>query len=295
MDLKKYEILLRAVELGSLSAVANELGYTVAGVSNVVDSIENELGFEVLKRGHNGVSLTESGESIIKDIEEVVKYGNLLKQKASNITGLLTGTITIGSYYSAATLWLPHIIKKFNDKYPHVTIKIKEGGHHILGKWMANNVVDFCITSFDDDANYKWIPIYDDPMVITVNENHPFANKKYVTLQECQKENFVIAANGHDYDVDKLLKETQTKLDIKYTTVENFSAIAMVEKGIAISIMNEMITKSITNKAVNIPLYPPYSINIGIAVPSLRSASPATRKFIDCIKQMASCGELWQK
>ena len=44
MDSKKCAALLRAVELGSLTAAAGELGYTQAGLTNMMNALEAELG-----------------------------------------------------------------------------------------------------------------------------------------------------------------------------------------------------------------------------------------------------------
>lgn len=39
MDIKKYEALLRSIDLGSFSSAAEELGYTAAGISRMVTTI----------------------------------------------------------------------------------------------------------------------------------------------------------------------------------------------------------------------------------------------------------------
>ena len=44
MDINKIEILIKAIELGSLSKAANEFLYTPSAVSHIVDAIENEVG-----------------------------------------------------------------------------------------------------------------------------------------------------------------------------------------------------------------------------------------------------------
>lgn len=51
MSVKKYEVLLKAVELGSLTHAAEVMGLTQSGVSHIVGSIESELGVRLLNRG----------------------------------------------------------------------------------------------------------------------------------------------------------------------------------------------------------------------------------------------------
>ena len=62
MDTKKLEVLLKAIETGNLTAAGDEMGFTQSGVSHLIKSIENELGFQLLIRGKSGVRLTPDGE-----------------------------------------------------------------------------------------------------------------------------------------------------------------------------------------------------------------------------------------
>ena len=44
MDTQKYHALLRAIELGSFSAAAEELGYTPSGIRQMAEAVEREMG-----------------------------------------------------------------------------------------------------------------------------------------------------------------------------------------------------------------------------------------------------------
>ena len=51
MDAKKVQALLAAVDLGSLTSAASELGYTQSGLTHMMTSLETELGLTLLLRG----------------------------------------------------------------------------------------------------------------------------------------------------------------------------------------------------------------------------------------------------
>ena len=61
MNIKKYEAFVRAVELGSLSKAAEELGYTQSGISHMMQALENEVGFPLLVRSSSGIQLNAEG------------------------------------------------------------------------------------------------------------------------------------------------------------------------------------------------------------------------------------------
>ena len=83
-----------------------------------------------------------------------------------------------------------------------------------------------------------------------------------------------------------LLEKNHIKPKIEFSTIENFSALAMIECGLGISIMNEGITLGRLNQVVMTPLEPPQHITIGIEIPSLKTGSPATRKMISYLRKM---------
>ena len=58
MDTKKLEVLAAAVEYGSFTRAAENLGYTQSGLTHMMNSLEKDIGFPVLLRGRQGVRLT---------------------------------------------------------------------------------------------------------------------------------------------------------------------------------------------------------------------------------------------
>jgi molybdenum-dependent DNA-binding transcriptional regulator ModE len=65
MSASKYQVLLRVVELGSVTRAAEELGYTQSGVSHIISGLENELQLVLLHRSRTGVTLTDAGKRLL--------------------------------------------------------------------------------------------------------------------------------------------------------------------------------------------------------------------------------------
>ena len=61
MDSKKVSALLTAIDRGSLTAAAAELGYTQSGLTHMMNSLEDELGVSLLIRSKGGVRLSPTG------------------------------------------------------------------------------------------------------------------------------------------------------------------------------------------------------------------------------------------
>ena len=52
MNVEKWRILVNAVDSGSMAAVAAQTNYTTSGVSRIITTLEEEIGFPLLVRHH---------------------------------------------------------------------------------------------------------------------------------------------------------------------------------------------------------------------------------------------------
>lgn len=107
MNLAKYQALLSVVESGSLTAAAAQLGLTQSAVSHSINSLEEELGFAVIKRSRAGVKLTNEGERLLPAVRGLLNSAEQLSQVTAAIRGLDSGLVRIGTFTSVAVHWLP--------------------------------------------------------------------------------------------------------------------------------------------------------------------------------------------
>ena len=73
MEAVKCEAFLAAAEQGSLTAAAGLLGYTQSGVTRMIGTLEEELGFPLFLRSKKGVQLTENGKLMLPLLREIVR------------------------------------------------------------------------------------------------------------------------------------------------------------------------------------------------------------------------------
>jgi len=284
MTLAKFGILRTVVEAGSLTKAAETLNLTQSGVSHAIASLESEMGFPLLKRDRAGISLTDNGERILKYIREILHWDELLKQEAAAIKGIEVGTVRIGTFTSVSTLWLPGIIKQFQHLHPSIEIKLLEGNYTDIDQWILNGSVDFGFVSLPTSSPFDIIPLKKDRMLCILPKDHALCGQPKVRWQEIIDEPFIMPKVGCDNDVRRILKEQGITPNIKFEVADDHAIIAMVQNGIGISILPEMI---LFNKPGNIctpELEGDNYRSIGIATVSLIKSSPAAIRFIKCVK-----------
>ena len=117
-------------------------------------------------------------------------------------------------------------------------------------------------------------------MLALLPQGHPLADASTYPLKDCEKDDFIMPALGCDDDVEALFRHYGIVPKIRFTTMENFSAMSMVEQGLGISIMNQLITEGHICNVVKLPLSPPAQITMGAALHSRVDASPAVKMFL---------------
>lgn len=132
MDTEKYQALLQAVEQGSITAAARDLGYSPSGLTRMLDSLERDLGFSLLFRTSQGVQLTREGNRLLPAIRELLYWSRQIREESAGILGLEQGELFVGSYYSIASCWLPEILRAFQQDYPGIRVHVQEAGNQTL-------------------------------------------------------------------------------------------------------------------------------------------------------------------
>ena len=294
METARCRAVLAAAETGSFSRAAEVLRYTPSGVNQLVTAFENELGFSVFRRSTKGVSLTENGQLLLPTVREFLRQEDRLFELATEINGLLIGSVTIAAYSSIATHWLPAVIRAFQQDYPHVSIRLMEGIWQEVSGWLDDRTADIGFFSYQEGMPYEWIPLAEDPMLALLPPDHPLAGASAYPLKDCEKDDFIMPALGCDDDVEALFRRNGIVPKIRFTTMESFSAMSMVEQSLGISVMNQLITEGHICHVVKLPLDPPAQITMGVALHSKADASPAVKMFLKYAVRMLTRTEAAQ-
>lgn len=280
MESARCKAFMYAADTGSFTKAAERLNYTPSGVSQLVGALENETGLTLLKRTRKGVTLTSDGEILLPAVREFLEKENRIYELAAEVKGLLVGSVTIAAYSSISTHWLPEVIRDFEQDYPQIEIRLMEGIRQEVTRWLDEKKADIGFLSYQEPMPYEWTPLDYDEMLAVLPKDHLYASKESYPLINCETDSFIMPALGRDDDVVSLFERNGIKLNIHFTTLENFATMAMIEKGLGMSVMNNLITEKWNCDIVKIPVDPPSRITLGLAVPSYKQASPAVKRFI---------------
>ena len=114
--------------------------------------------------------------------------------------------------------------------------------------------------------------------------DHPLAKKEILDYADLNGEPFLLLEHGGKTEVSELLEQNQAHPHVRFTTWEDYAIMSMVEKGLGIGILPEMILRRIPYQIAIRSFTKPYYRKIALAMKNREIASPATQKFITYLK-----------
>lgn len=284
MNIQKYMAFIKTVEYGSFTKAAEILNYSQSGISRMIHDLEKEWKVSLLERGRAGVKLTSDGLRLLPYAKNVCLEFDKLQMQVDELNGLQSGLIRIGTFSSVAAHWLPNIIKAFQKDYPNMDYELLMGDYAEIEEWILEGRVDCGFLRLPAHPDLDTVFLEQDRLMAVLPENHPLADRDKFPMQALCKEPFMMLEKGANREVSEIFERCSLKPFVHFTTWDDYAILSMVESGLGISILPELILKRIPYRIVAKELEIPAYRNIAIAVRNKKSVSLAVEKFMEYLQ-----------
>lgn len=290
MDAKKLEILMTAVDLGSFSRASEVVGYTQSGLTHLVNSLEREIGFPLIVRSHNGISLTEQGRDLMPDIRQFLQANASLENRIQGIREKQTETIRIAAYASIAMFWMPEILYRFRRICPNVDVDLRMVDHALEPfELLQDGKTDVIFASRQNYGTCEWTPLYHELLYAILPKDYPLKSSSEFPLKEFAGKEFLMPYGRFDIDVHAAFKREGVKANEQTVYVDDETVIRMVGKGLGISMMSELMIRGNTDDVLCIPVAPKSIRELGMGTEKGVELSESVRRLKECVVEYTSC------
>ncbi len=283
MDTEKCRALLCTLEEGTLAAAAETLGYTTSGISRMINALEEDLGFSLLHRSRKGVTPTAACLALLPSLRQILYYERCCRQTAYDLMDCVQGTVAIGTSSSFYDQHIARLITAFRQSHPQVIFHTAKGASTTLLEAVHAHRLDLCIISKRDDVR-QWIPLAQDELMAMLPKNHPLAQRTSIPLKCLEEEPFIEIFPDMETDNSRMIATNQLQMKRLASAGDELSAMAMVESGMGISIINMIVAKTLPGDVVFRPFAPRQYVEIGIAAPYPEDLSPVAKRLLDFAK-----------
>lgn len=116
---------------------------------------------------------------------------------------------------------------------------------------------------------------------------HPLIQADCVTVRQIAEEPFIYPRLHHNSDIDDFFTRHKIEPKIHLQTNDPYSAYAMVNAGLDVSVNNRLQSINLKGNVVLKPFHPQERVALGLALPSLETASPALMRLVSMAREIA--------
>lgn len=281
--MNSYYAFIKAIETGSFTKAAEELGYTQSAISQMVHSLEEELSTTLIIRSRTGIILTPDGEEFLPYIRNIYNSHLKLKEKHKEMKGLQSGLIRIGTFSSVSCHWLPGLMKDFKEQYPAVHFELHQGEYTDISNWIKEGSVDFGFVNPKSVSNLTTIPLKEDDMLAVFPVEHSLTMQNKVSLKDLTKDPFILLDEGEISEPLTIFKQNNFEPNIQYLVHDDYTIMSMIEQGLGISILPKLVLSRCPYNIITKEISPPVVRTISLAFKDKKVLPIASRYFIDFI------------
>ncbi|MDT7783925.1 MAG: hypothetical protein QOF58_2344, partial [Pseudonocardiales bacterium] len=176
MELRTLRYFVAVAEERHFGRAARRLHMSQPPLSRAIKQLESALGTTLLHRSPAGVTLTESGHTLLLEAKALLEHADRIK------TALARTTITVGILGDNGAA---RLAKAFRDKHPDVEIRIREADLTDPTCGLRTNQVDIAFTRGPfDTSGLKTLVLRQDPIGAVLRADDPLANRTHLTTDD---------------------------------------------------------------------------------------------------------------
>lgn len=183
IEIRHLRLVKALSETENLTRAAKKLHVSQPALSQQLRELEDRLGVVLFDRTRRRMVLTRMGGWVLQAAENVLRELDLVERDIAKAVHGETGVMRIGVHCVLSYQWLPTIMRKFYDMYPHVELVLNNS--HTFIRDLKSDAVDLVITAFPiDHSDIAYMSLFEDEIVVVSSPRHPMSARKTVREED---------------------------------------------------------------------------------------------------------------
>lgn len=195
MTLRHLLIFMTVAEQSSMSAAARALYLSQPTVSQAIHELETHYNGLLFERFGKKLYLTDRGKLLLPQAKELIHSFQHLEEMMLNQGQ--SPTLKLGSTITVGTCLTPDLILELRQAFPDLNIYSYVSNTRDIEKKLLRSELDAAVVEGEiQSSDLVALPIIDDTLVLAVRKEHPFYDKKYLTVQELNHQKYAVREAG---------------------------------------------------------------------------------------------------
>jgi len=252
MTITQLKYALAVAEFKNFTIASQNCFVTQPTLSMQIQKLEDELGVLMFNRKKKPIQLTPIGIKIIQQAKTIVDESNRLQDIVDQQKGFIGGEFRLGIIPTVMPTLLPMFLHVFTKKYPKVKLKIEELTTEEIIKKLTEGYLDAAIAATPLENRFiKEMPLYYEPFVGFIPDNHPLSNKKVLTPEDLDIDSILLLEDGHCFKENVLnICKSNEKKDNQHFKLESGSfdtLIKLCKEGLGMTLLPYLHTLDLHN------------------------------------------------
>jgi len=197
LNFNQLRVFYQTAKYLSCTKAAEKLYITQPAVTAQVKLLEDSCNLKLFKKKGRRMFLTDEGKTLYYYAKKVFEYEKEIESVIEDMKELKRGVLRLGTSKAYARYFMPFLITRFRETYPHIKIHLDEGSsvdmiHSLLD--LRNEVA--VIAMAEKSPEIRFIPFSHEELVLITAPDHRLARRKTVFARDLKEEPIIMKERG---------------------------------------------------------------------------------------------------
>ena len=167
-----------------------------------------------------------------------------------------------------------------------VDVEIRMGNIEDVFRWVSEDKMDLGFASRQEGMTLEWVRLRDDPLLAILPPDYDLDGRHSFPVEGFSGEEFLMPSLGFHQDILRVMRGGGAEPVYRSPQVSDNVIISMVEHGLGLSILSELVLRGRQDDVLAVPLDPPAVREIGVAMRSRKEMPLMVRRFLNEARDM---------
>lgn len=198
MEMHQLRYFVKVAELKNFTRAAESCNVSQPSLSQQISKLERELGRPLFERLGRSVELTVAGEILYEHASRILIHVEEATGQIHDEAEAGKGRIAIGAIPTVAPFLLPNLLSNFTKQFPAAQVAVHElVTEEALRKCRKGDLDLILLARPFDETGLRVESLFTEELWLAVAKKHPLLERKRLTVEEIQTEQFILLDEAH--------------------------------------------------------------------------------------------------
>lgn len=245
MNLYHLRVFQTVAEHEHITRASEELILSQPAVTKIIQSLEHEVGLELIERHGRRIVLTHAGHVLHNYARRMFALEREMEEALAVLRDVEAGEVTLAANTTTGVYLLPPIVSRFRALYPQVALHITILNSHEIIEQTLNWTLDFGLVEGDPSTLPPGLHVEvfaKDELVLVVSPGHPWSGLRELSPEALREGELLLREQGSGIRevIEHALLLHHVQVHPLFTLPDNEAIKQMVMSGVGAAIVSAL-------------------------------------------------------